>query len=49
MDENGFNMDQNDIETIQNDKGAHTFKMGVGKAFVSVEYLMLKFKKNRGF
>ena len=44
MDQNDFDMEDNDIETIWNDKGAHSFKMGVGQAFVSVEDLMLKLR-----
>ena len=44
MDENDFDMDEKYIDTIWNDKDSHSFKMGVGQAFVSVEDLMLKLK-----
>ena len=44
MYENDSDIDDNDIETIRNDKGAHRFKMEIGQVFVSVEDLMMKVK-----
>ena len=44
MYENDSDIDDNDIETICNDKGAHRFKMEIGQVLVSVEDLMMKVK-----